>query len=282
MAHSIQSKGTTRAGIGSRRYLLSCGRISMAFIPARARASSRLTATMNGVPGTVQRRCFKMTGRAFRSGWEKVSTWRSVLAISLIYMMIVPAVPAQVAAPATAPASKADAPAESKVPNDYVIGPGDTLQVFVWRNPELTTTVPVRPDGKISTPLVNDMVAVGKTPTVLAHDIEQVLAEYVKSPQINVIVTEPASVFSQIKVIGQVQHPQSIAYRDGLTVLDAVLAVGGLSPFAAGNRAKVVRTENGKMHELKIKLSDLVNKGDMRQNLPLQPGDVIVIPESRF
>jgi len=197
-------------------------------------------------------------------------------------MMIAPAVPAQVAPPATAAPPSAAAPAESKVPNDYVIGPGDTLQVFVWRNPELTTTVPVRPDGKISTPLVNDMVAVGKTPTVLAHDIETVLGEFVRSPQVNVIVTEPASVFSQVKVIGQVQRPQSIAYRDGLTVLDAVLAVGGLAPFAAGNRAKVVRTENGQTRELKIRLSDLVNKGDMQQNLRLQPGDVIVIPESRF
>ncbi len=173
-------------------------------------------------------------------------------------------------------------PPESKVSNDYRIGPGDTLQVFVWRNPELTSTVPVRPDGKISTPLVEDMVAVGKTPSQLARDIEKVLGEYVRSPQINVIVTQPASAFSQVKVIGQVAHPQSIAYRDGLTVLDAVLAVGGLGPFAAGNRAKIVRTENGKPKEIKVKLSALVNNGDMQQNFALKPGDVIVIPESRF
>lgn len=185
------------------------------------------------------------------------------------------------AAPAvTAPAQPA--PAENKVGNDYVIGPGDTLQVFVWRNPELTTTVPVRPDGKISTPLVEDMVAVGKTPSQLARDIETVLGEYVRSPQINVIVTQPASAFSQVKVIGQVVRPQAIAYRDGLTVLDAVLAVGGLGPFAAGNRGKVVRMENGKPREIKVKIADLVNNGDMRQNIALQPGDVVVIPESRF
>lgn len=175
-----------------------------------------------------------------------------------------------------------EAPAESPVGADYVIGPGDTLQVFVWRNPELTTTVPVRPDGKISTPLVEDMIAVGKTPTELARDIETVLAEFVRSPQVNVIVTQPASVFSQVKVIGQVMQPQSIPYRDGLTVLDAILAVGGLGPFAAGNRAKVVRTEDGKQREIRVKLSALVNSGDMRQNIPLQPGDVIVVPESRF
>ena len=174
------------------------------------------------------------------------------------------------------------APAESKVADDYVIGPGDTVQVFVWRNPELTVTVPVRPDGKISTPLVEDMVAVGKTPSQLARDVEKVLAQYVRSPQINVIVTSPMAAFSQVKVIGQVVRPQSIAYREGLTVLDAVLAVGGLAPFAAGNRAKVVRSENGKSREIKVKLASLVNGGDMKQNIPLRPGDVIVVPESRF
>ncbi|HET7910501.1 MAG TPA: XrtA/PEP-CTERM system exopolysaccharide export protein [Povalibacter sp.] len=186
-------------------------------------------------------------------------------------------------APASAVSSgPVTAPADSKVAGDYVIGPGDTIQVFVWRNPELTTTVPVRPDGKISTPLVEDMTAVGKTPSDLARDIEHVLAEYVRSPQVNVIVTQPASVFSQIKVIGQVTRPQSVPYRDGLTVLDAVLAVGGLGPFAAGNRSKIVRTENGKTKEIKVKIASLVNDGDMSQNLHLRPGDVIVIPESRF
>lgn len=186
------------------------------------------------------------------------------------------------AAPVTQAGSPTEVPAESKVDADYIIGPGDTLQVFVWRNPELTTTVPVRPDGKISTPLVEDMVAVGKSPSRLARDIEGVLAEYVRSPQVNVIVTQPVSTFSQVKIIGQVLHPQSIAYRDGLKVLDAVLAVGGLGPFAAGNRAKIMRTENGKTREIRIKLSALVNNGDMKQNIALQPGDVIVIPESRF
>jgi polysaccharide export outer membrane protein len=168
------------------------------------------------------------------------------------------------------------------VGTDYIIGPGDTIQVFVWRTPELTATVPVRPDGKVSTPLVEDMIAVGKSPSQLARDIETVLATYVRSPQVNVIVTQPASAFSQVKIIGQVARPQSIAYRDGLTVLDAVLAVGGLGPFAAGNRAKVVRVENGTTREIKVKLAALVNSGDMRQNIALRPGDVIVVPESRF
>ena len=185
------------------------------------------------------------------------------------------------AAPA-APAAATDAPAKSAVPADYVIGPGDTVQIFVWRNPELGSTVPVRPDGKISTPLVEDMVAVGKSPSILARDIEKVLAEYVRSPQVNVIVTQPASVFSQVKIIGQVARPQALAYREGMTVLDAVLAVGGLSQFAAGNRARIMRTTDGRQQEIKIKLAALVNDGDMKQNVALKPGDVLVVPETRF
>lgn len=166
--------------------------------------------------------------------------------------------------------------------NSYVIGPGDILQVFVWRQPELSVSVPVRPDGKVSTPLVEDIVAVGKTPSQLAREMEKVLGEYVRSPQVNVIVSTPASTLSQVKIIGQVAKPQAVPYREGITALDVVLTVGGLAPFAAGNRAKVVRTENGKQREIKLKLDDLVNKGDMRQNIPLLPGDVLVVPESRF
>lgn len=173
------------------------------------------------------------------------------------------------------------APAAAVSP-DYRIGPGDTLQVFVWRNPELSSTIPVRPDGKISSPLVEDMIAVGKTPSALARDIELVLAEYVKAPQVNVIVTQPASAFSQVKVMGQVQKPQSIAYREGMKVLDAVLAVGGLGQFAAGNRAKLLREENGKQTEIRIMLDKLLEGGDMRQNLPLRAGDVLIVPETRF
>jgi polysaccharide export outer membrane protein len=164
----------------------------------------------------------------------------------------------------------------------YIIGPGDVLQVFVWRNPELTTTIPVRPDGKVSTPLVEDMVAVGKTPTQLARDIEKMLGEYIRSPQVSVIVTQPASLFSQVKVVGQVKQPKPIAYRQGLTVIDAILEVGGLSEFAAGNRAKIVRKIDGKQTEIPVRADDLLNKGDMTQNQDLRPGDVIVIPESRW
>jgi polysaccharide export outer membrane protein len=190
------------------------------------------------------------------------------------------AVPA--AAPAAAPSTvPAGAPA-GHVSADYLIGPGDSLHVFVFQNEELSVTVPVRPDGKISTPLVEDMVAVGKTPSQLARDIEKSLGEYVKSPKVNVVVMGAMSVFSQVKVIGQVLKPQALPYRDGMTVLDAVLSVGGLTQFAAGNRAHVVRTENGKQTEIKVKLDALVNSGDMKQNLALRPGDVLVVPESRF
>lgn len=172
--------------------------------------------------------------------------------------------------------------AQAALAPEYRIGPGDTLQVFVWRNPEISATVPVRPDGKISTPLVEDMVAVGKTPSQLARDIEQVLGEFVRAPQVNVIVTQAASVFSQVRVVGQVLKPQALAYREGMTVLDAVLATGGLGNFAAGNRARIVRVENGHQTEIRVRLGQLVDKGDMSQNVALRAGDVLVVPETRF
>ena len=174
------------------------------------------------------------------------------------------------------------ATAQAEVSPDYRIGPGDTLKVSVFQNDELTATLPVRPDGKISTPLVEDMVAVGKTPSQLARDIEKSLAVYIKSPKVSVVVTIALSVYSQVKVIGQVKTPESLPFREGMTVLDAVLAVGGLSQFAAGNRAQLIRTENGKQTEIKVKLDSLLNSGDMKQNLALRPNDVLVVPETRF
>ncbi len=206
----------------------------------------------------------------------------SCLAIATARAQTPPATPApQATAPAAAAETAPVAP-HPAVGANYLIGPGDTLQIFVWRNPELTSTVPVRPDGKISTPLVEDMVAVGKMPSQLARDIEKVLSEFIRSPQVNVIVSVPVSAFSQVKVIGQVTTPQSIAYREGMRVLDVVLATGGLAPFAAGNRAKIVRTVDGKETTLRVKLANLINKGDMSQNLELRPGDVLVVPESRL
>ncbi|HEY4751204.1 MAG TPA: XrtA/PEP-CTERM system exopolysaccharide export protein [Steroidobacteraceae bacterium] len=183
--------------------------------------------------------------------------------------------------PAQTPAAPGQAQVKA-VADDYIIGPGDTVQVFVWRNPELSVTVPVRPDGKISTPLVEDMVAVGKTPPKLARDMEAVLAEYVRAPKVNIIITTAASAFSLVKVVGQVTHPEALAYREGMTVLDAVLAVGGLTQFASGNRARIVRVENGHETIIHVKLADLVNSGDVKQNVALKPGDVLVVPQSIF
>jgi polysaccharide biosynthesis/export protein len=174
-------------------------------------------------------------------------------------------------------------PANFKPSADYVIGPGDSLQIFVWRNPELSTLVPVRPDGKISTPLIEDMVAVGKSPTTLARDIEKGLEKYIRTPQVNVIVATPRSANSQVRVVGQAISPRAVPYRDGMSVLDVIIEGGGLAQYAAGNRAKIVRTApDGTANELRVKLNDLVNKGDLTQNLPMLPGDVLIIPESRL
>ena len=166
---------------------------------------------------------------------------------------------------------------------DYQIGPGDTLSIFVWRNQDLSVTVPVRPDGKISTPLVEDMVAVGKTPSELARDLEEVLSEYIRSPRVNVIVEGFVGTFSeQVRVVGQAAQPQSIPYRERMTLLDVMIEVGGLTDFAAGNRSKLIRVVDGGTREYRVKLDDLINKGDLEENMLMAPGDVIIIPEAIF
>jgi polysaccharide biosynthesis/export protein len=173
-------------------------------------------------------------------------------------------------------------PPAAVVDPDYVIGPGDNLSIFVWRNPELSVQVPVRPDGKISTPLVEDMVASGKTPSKLARDMEAVLAEFVRTPQVNVIVTQALSSYNAVKVVGQVARPQAVPYRKGLRVLDVVLASGGLTEFAAPNRAKIVRKDGEKQTEIKVRLGKLMDGGDLGQNVELLPGDVLIVPQSMF
>jgi polysaccharide export outer membrane protein len=164
---------------------------------------------------------------------------------------------------------------------EYIIGPGDELDVFVWRNPDLSTSIPVRPDGRISMPLVEDMVAVDKTPTQLARDIETILAEFIREPTVNIIVRSTGGA-TQIQVVGSVLTPQAVVYREGLTVLDAVVAAGGLSDFAAGNRAAIVRTVDGQPLECRVRLDDLINDGDITQNIRLRPGDVVLVPEANF
>jgi polysaccharide biosynthesis/export protein len=188
------------------------------------------------------------------------------------------------AACASAPPKKPTSASKSaKTTSEYLIGPGDRLQVFVWRNPEISVTVPVRPDGRISTPLVEDMVAVGKTPSELSRDIEKVLAKYVRTPIVTVIVTDFVGTFGeQIRVIGQAANPKALSYREKMTLLDVMIQVGGLAQFAAGNRAKLVRYEGGEQTVLRVRLQDLVEKGDISANMPMRPGDVLIIPEARF
>ena len=203
--------------------------------------------------------------------------------LMLGWLVLSPLIVSCASTPTPAPApTPPPSPTDVKASDSYIIGPGDTLEVFVWRNSELSTTVPVRPDGKISTPLVEDMVAVGKTPPQLARDMEKVLSEYVRAPKVNIIVKTAASAFSLVKVVGQVQHPSALPYRDGMRVLDDILAVGGLTQFASGNRARIVRTENGKETVIHVKVADLVNSGDIKQNELLKPGDVLVVPQSIF
>ena len=163
----------------------------------------------------------------------------------------------------------------------YVIGPGDVLQIFVWRHEELSTSLPVRPDGRISMPLAEDVVAVGRTPTELARDIEVELAEYLRTPKVNIIVASQGTA-NQIQVVGNVRSPQSLGFRDGIRLLDVIVAVGGLDDFAAGNRSKIVRQIDGESVECKVRISDLMKDGDIEQNVFLYPGDVIVVPQSRF
>ena len=168
---------------------------------------------------------------------------------------------------------------------DYIIGPLDELTIFVWRNPELGAKVQVRPDGRITTPLITDMPAVGKTPKMLADDITLQLSQYIQDPLVSVIVNKFAGTFSQqVRVIGATGKPASLPYRANMTLLDAMIAVGGLSEYAAGNRAKLIRfdKETGKQKEYGLRLGDLLRKGDSKANVMLMPGDVIIIPESQF
>ena len=168
---------------------------------------------------------------------------------------------------------------------EYVIGPLDQLTVHVWRNDELGASVQVRPDGRITTPLVADMPAVGKTPTMLAEDIRLQLSQYISEPLVTVIVNQFAGTFSQqIRVVGATEKPASLPYRANMTLLDAMIAVGGLSEFASGNRAKLIRFDRstGRQREYALRLGDLLKKGESRANVMLAPGDVIIIPESMF
>ena len=168
-------------------------------------------------------------------------------------------------------------------PLEYTIGPGDSLQIFVWDHDDLSTAVQVRPDGKISTPLVEDLQAAGKTSTELARDIERVLSEYVRSPVVTVIMQSFAGApQQQVRVVGQAVQPRALQYKQGMTVLDVMIEVGGLSEFAAGNDARIIREVDGRRIEIAVRVDDLLNKGQIDQNVRMLPGDVLIIPESFF
>ena len=167
---------------------------------------------------------------------------------------------------------------------DYLIGPGDSLNVFVWRNPELSTTVPVRPDGRISIPLVEDVTAAGKSPTQLAREVEEKLKPFVKDPIVTVVPTYFVGIFSQqVRVIGQAVQPHAVPYRTNMTALDVMIEVGGLTKYAAGNQAVIVRrTADNKEATYQVHLDDLLRDGDMRANVYLEPGDILTIPQSYY
>ncbi|MEO9462893.1 MAG: XrtA/PEP-CTERM system exopolysaccharide export protein [Marinomonas sp.] len=169
---------------------------------------------------------------------------------------------------------------------EYVIGANDELSIHVWRNPELSADkIRVRPDGRLTIPLVRDMPAAGKTPTMLQEDIRLQLSQYIENPIVSVIVNEAVGSFDQqVKVVGSTAQPLAIPYRAKMTVLDAMIAVGGLGEFAAGNRSKLIRQDRrtGKTAEYRLRLSDLLRKGDSSANVLLMPGDTIIIPESNF
>jgi len=166
---------------------------------------------------------------------------------------------------------------------EYQIGPGDSLNVFVWRNPELSLSVPVRPDGRLSMPLVEDLVAIGRTPTALARDIEQRLAKYVRDPIVTVMVTSFVGPFDQqVRVVGEAVTPRALPYRANMTILDAMIQVGGLTKYAAGNRATLVRNINHIQEGYSLRLDSLLNDGEIASNVALAPGDIVIIPQTYF
>ena len=164
----------------------------------------------------------------------------------------------------------------------YIIGAGDHLNIIVWRNPELSMAVPVRPDGKLAAPLVEEIVAQGKTSTELARDVEKQLSKYVRDPVVTVLVTTFVGPYSeQIRVVGEAARPQFLSYKKNMTLLDVMIAVGGLTDFAAGNKATILRTgDGGKQYAVRLK--DLIKRGDVTANVEMKPGDILVIPQSLF
>lgn len=165
---------------------------------------------------------------------------------------------------------------------NYIVGPGDNINIIVWRNPELSMTVPVRPDGKFSTPLIDELVAQGKNPVEIARDIEKLLAKYVRDPIVTVIVTGFVGPYDQqIRVVGEAAKPQVLSYKQKMSLLDVMIAVGGLTDFAAGNDATILRTGDSNK-QYSVRLKDLIKRGDISANVEMKPGDILIIPQSFF
>ena len=204
-------------------------------------------------------------------GWLMVARWAfSVAGIALL------AACAGTAKPPPAPVSA------NTADYNYLIGPGDSVNVIIWRNPELSMSVPVRPDGKITMPLVEDLPAMGRDPATLAREIEKALAKYIRDPVVTVIVTGFVGPYSeQIRVVGEAAKPQALPYKQNMTLLDVMIAVGGLTDFAAGNNATIVRTSDGGK-QYAVRLKDLIKRGDVSANVEMRPGDILIIPQSFF
>ena len=216
---------------------------------------------------------------------------RGIVNLSLaVTMLSVAACSPNAGGPPVVPPAPARTPDNAAVtgviPYDqYVIGSGDSLSIFVYRNPDLSDGgVSVRPDGRISTPLIEDIMAAGKTPTQLAREIEERLKKYIQDPNVTVIVRSFIGPFDrQIRVLGEATDPSAIPYRDHMTLLDVMIATKGLTKYAAGNRAEIVRRDpDGKTTSIRVKLSDLIKDGDISQNVEMQPGDTLIIPQSWF
>lgn len=184
------------------------------------------------------------------------------------------------------PPADLGATATAEQPSEnYIIGPSDELTLFVWRNQELGAHVQVRPDGRITTPLITDMVAAGKTPAQLADDIRAALSQYIQEPLVSVMVDRPNGSFSQqVRIVGATARPAALPYRANMTLLDAMIAVGGLSEYASGDHARLIRVDRATGHERQydLRIASLLRRGDIRANVRLEPGDVIIIPESMF
>jgi polysaccharide export outer membrane protein len=175
------------------------------------------------------------------------------------------------------------APVSASSPDySYIVGPGDSLNIIVWRNPELSMSVPVRPDGKVTTPLVDELVAQGKNSTQIARDVEQALSKFVRDPIVTVIVTSFVGPYSeQIRVVGEAAKPQFLPYKQKMTLLDVMIAVGGLTDFADGNSASILRASEGDK-QYTVRLKDLIKRGDLSANVEMKPGDILVIPQGWF